>query len=130
MAEDTKMSFQTSSGRHYTLNLHFPAGRGNPENLPSRPGVYAEIQRNEKCITIRQSKNMKGRSNGHSSWARKPDRDGRIADVAKKWGVNGIECYVICDAPGMADADERKDVKKRMVDWCQSPECPYDDMNG
>lgn len=140
MSDETEIYCETPSGGRYRLNLVFPEGRGSVESMPRCPGVYAEIHRPTNYIRIGSAQEMRGRNKQHIAWAEKHkngthtkqsevNRKGPIVDVAKEHGASGLEYYVVCSDPGMADMAERQAVENFMHDWCRR-QTKYLDMNG
>lgn len=129
--------------KDFILNVDFPEGEGDVERMPRTPGVYAEIHRPTNYIRIGHAVNMRGRNKAHMSWAEKhrlgthtkpsevtraKNGNSEITEVAKKWGAEGLEYYVVCDDPRLEDRALREEIENFMHEWCRH-QAVYYDMN-
>ncbi len=111
------------------LNLSFFKGEGNVGNMPTHGGIYAEIHWPTKSIRIGESgRSMRARNRAHMRWAEKhrrnehnqqeSNRNGIIVDLAKEWGSEGLEYYIITDDPVVRDNRKlRVDIEKYLHEW-------------
>jgi hypothetical protein len=117
------------------FNLVFKQGEGDVANMPTHGGIYAEIHWPTLSIRIGETGNsMRGRNRAHMRWADKhrngshnekeKARQGIIVDLAKEWGSEGLEYYVICDDPRvLKDRELRVECEKRLHLWaCEQTE--------
>ncbi len=126
--------------RDYSLNISFPEGAGAVNEMPNAPGVYAEIHRPTNYIRVGHAADMKSRNKSHLAWAEKhrlgthtkpsevtrsQNGNSEITEVAKKWGAQGLEYYVVCDEPRLSDPNQRKDVENFMHEWCRNQDRFY-----
>ena len=126
--------------RDFFLHIDFPEGKGDVANMPTTPGVYAEIHRPTNYIRIGHADNMRARNKRHIEWAEKhrlkihtkPSEISRanngnseITEIAKKWGAYGLEYFVVCDDPRLSDKNQRLAVENFMHEWCRQQKTYY-----
>ena len=118
------------------LNLDFEPGSGS--DMPALPGIYAEIHWPTRSLRIGESKNMRTRNKAHLRWADKhragthlpkeANRKGPIVDLAKEWGSESLEHYLVSDDPRLIDRELRVECEKRLHEWARS-QTLYCDLN-
>lgn len=113
------------------FNLVFIEDEGDVANMPTHGGIYAEVHWPTRSIRIGETGNsMRGRNRSHMRWADKHRNDehnakeavrqGVIVDLAKQWGSEGLEYYVITDDPKVReDRELRVDCEKRLHEWAR-----------
>ena len=118
--------------RGIKFNLTFTEGNGSVEKMPTHGGIYAEIHWPTRSLRIGETGNsMRGRNRFHMRWADKhrnnshdekeASRKGIIVDLAKQWGSEGLEYYVITDDERVRiDRKLRVDCEKRLHEWANT----------
>ena len=127
--------------RDYRLNTCFPKGAGSVDQMPSAPGVYAEIHRAVNYIRVGHSTNMRSRNKAAMTWAerhktgthtkaseikRAANGNSEITEIVKRYGAEGMEFYVICDDPRLVDKTERQALENFMHEWCRKQSVYFD----
>lgn len=120
------------------LNLEFSQGSGNVYEMPVGIGIYAEIHWPTRNIRIGESQNVRKRNLAHIRWAdkhrlglhtpREALRRGRIVDLVKQWGSEGLEHYLISNDPRLADRVLRVECEKFLHEWAKT-QGDYVDLN-
>lgn len=121
------------------LNLNFVPGHGDVNNMPTGHGIYAEVHWPTQSIRIGETgKSVRARNRGHMRWADKhrqgthtpaeAKRQGPIVELAKQWGSEGLEYYLISNDPRLADRELRVECEKFLHDWARSQET-YNNIN-
>ena len=116
--------------RGIELNLDFRPGFGDLSNMPAGHGIYAEIHWPTRSIRIGESQAVRARNLSHMRWANKhregahgpkeAQRRGPIVDLAKRWGSQGLEYYLISNHPKLADRELRVECEKFLHEWAGS----------
>lgn len=119
------------------LNLDFQKGSGG--EMPSAPGIYAEIHWPTKSLRIGESKNIKARNRDHINWAnrqktgrlsdREARRKGPIVDLVKEWGSEGLEHFLISNDHRLSDHVLRVECEKYLHEWAESHQVVYRNLN-
>ncbi len=109
------------------LNFDFQLGCGGV--LPAAPGIYAEVHWPTLTLRIGESKNVRARNLAHNRWADKhkagthspkeANRRGLIVELAKEWGTEGLEHFLISDDPRLADRVLRVACEKHLHEWAR-----------
>lgn len=111
------------------LNVSWIEGKGvEPEQLPNRPGIYAEIYWPERGVRIGETGNsIRGKIKHDIRWfegmkngTEKPEQLRRtlpIAMAAKRTGKVGFEFYVVSADPGLSDKALRQACERHLFDW-------------
>ncbi|MEM6382041.1 MAG: hypothetical protein AAF739_05150 [Pseudomonadota bacterium] len=117
--------------RAIQFNLEFVEGEGNVSHMPTHGGIYAEIHWPTRSIRIGETGNsMRGRNRSHMRWAdkhrmgthnaRETARQGVIVELAKQWGSEGLEYFVITDDPIIReDREMRVQCEKWLHEWAR-----------
>lgn len=115
--------------RGVKFELNFIQGDGDINAMPTHGGIYAEIHWPTLSIRIGETGNsMRGRNRSHMRWADKhrngthnekeASRRGVIVDLARRWGSEGLEYYVITDDPRVRnDREFRVECEKQLHLW-------------
>ncbi|CTQ76204.1 hypothetical protein LAX5112_04516 [Roseibium alexandrii] len=123
--------------KNIEFDLDFHKGRGG--EMPSGPGIYAEIHWPTNSLRIGESKNIKSRNRGHISWAnrqrsgqisnRESRRKGPIVDLAKRWGAEGLEHFLISNDERLVDRELRVECEKYLHHWAKYHQRTYRNLN-
>lgn len=110
------------------FNLDFKKGQG--DNIPNTAGIYAEVHWPTLNLRIGESKKMRARNQGHIRWADKhkagthsekeAKRQGRIVELVKIWGSDGLEHFLISADPRLADRVLRVECEKHLHEWART----------
>ena len=121
------------------LNLEFRPGQGTVDAMPTGHGIYAEVHWPTKSLRIGESKAVRARNRAHMRWAQKhrdgshtpkeAQRQGPIVELAKAWGAEGLEYYLISDDPRLADRELRVACEKHLHEWARK-QTRFRDLNG
>ncbi len=120
------------------LHLDFRRGFGDVSKMPTGFGIYAEIHWPTLNLRIGESQNVRARNLAHIRWADKHRfgthspketlRRGRIVDLVKEWGSEGLEHYLITSHPRLADRVLRVECEKFLHAWART-QTQYVDIN-
>lgn len=124
--------------RGVKLNMNFQPGHGDVNNMPTGHGIYAEIHWPTRNIRIGEAGKVRARNRAHMRWAdkhragtHKPDqakRQGPIVDLARRWGSEGLEYYLISNDPRLTDRVLRVECEKFLHEWARN-QGTYNNIN-
>jgi hypothetical protein len=97
--------------------------------MPTGHGIYSEVHWPTRSLRIGESAKVRARNLSHMRWASKHRagthsekermRCGPIVDLAREWGSEGLEYYVISADPRLADRVLRVDCEKFLHEWAR-----------
>ena len=111
------------------MDVAWRPGRGIPvANLPSVPGLYAEIEWETRGVRIGETGiSIRGKIRHDIAWfdgmhnGTAPPQQLRrtlpIAIAAKKHGAAGFEFYVVSSDPRLRDKAIRQDAERFLFEW-------------
>ena len=120
------------------LNLEFRQGFGDVRKMPVGHGIYAEVHWPTRNLRIGESQGVRARNLAHIRWADKhregthtvkeSSRRGRIVDLVRVWGSEGLEYYLISADPRLADRMLRVECEKFLHEWART-QSEFIDLN-
>jgi hypothetical protein len=112
------------------LNLDFRQGLGNVRDLPTGPGIYAQVHWPTRSLRIGESQSVRKHNLAHIRWADKhragthpaeeAARRGVIVELVKTWGSEGLEHYTISADPRLSDRVLRVECEKFLHAWART----------